>query len=72
MICERCYQPLTEGDHGVYLCPLEPRRFAPALWKDSIEGGIEIAHGLCNADGTPRRYDSRSEIKLECQHSVKG
>jgi hypothetical protein len=22
-------------------------------------------HGLCNADGTPRRYYSRSEINLE-------
>lgn len=26
MTCERCYQPLAEGEHGLYRCPLEPRR----------------------------------------------
>lgn len=41
-------------------------RRAPVVRQDSIDGGVWIAHGLCNADGTPRRYDSRSEIDLEC------
>ncbi len=32
---------------------------------DEIPGGVEIRHGLCNEDGTPRRYYSHSEIKAE-------
>ena len=32
---------------------------------DGIPGGIEIKHGLCNPDGTPRRYYSMTEIKQE-------
>ena len=67
MICDRCYQPSDVGEHGLYLCPLEARRTSPAVWQDSIEGGLEIAHGLCNADGTPRRYYSKSEIKAACE-----
>lgn len=30
---------------------------------DLIPGGIEIKHGICNPDGTPRRYDSKSEMR---------
>lgn len=30
---------------------------------DSIPGGYEVKHGLCNPDGSPRRFDSKSEIK---------
>lgn len=40
---------------------------APTAIPDSIPGGIEIAHGLCNPDGTPRRYDSKSDILRECR-----
>lgn len=40
--------------------------FTGHMRQDTIEGGILIAHGLCNADGSPRRYDSRSEIAREC------
>lgn len=32
---------------------------------DDIPGGIEIKNALCNADGTPRRYYSKSEIARE-------
>jgi hypothetical protein len=63
MICDRCYQPLDHGDHGVYLCPLEARRSAPVVWTDDIPGGLAIAHGLCNEDGTPRTYYSKTEIR---------
>ena len=66
MICDRCYQPLGDGDHGLGVCPLEPRRVsAPTIWPDDIPGGIQIAHGLCHTDGTPRRFDSRSAIRRE-------
>lgn len=30
---------------------------------DSIPGGVEIKHGICNEDGTPRRYYSKSEMR---------
>ena len=32
---------------------------------DGIPGGLWIKHGLCNLDGTPRRYDSKTEMKRE-------
>lgn len=65
MICERCYQPEAIGEHGLYRCPLEPRRVAPTIWPDDIPGGVLIQHGLCNPDGTPRRYDSHSAMRAE-------
>lgn len=34
---------------------------------DEIPGGVLIHNGLCNPDGTPRRYDSRSEINREAK-----
>lgn len=34
---------------------------------DDIPGGLEIRNGLCNADGTPRKYYSHSEIRREAQ-----
>lgn len=67
MTCERCFQPLDQGEHGVCLCPLEPRPPAYAVRPDSIPGGLVIEHGLCHEDGTPRTYYSHSEITLECQ-----
>ena len=54
-VCTRCNQALTR------LLTL------PSVAPDSIPGGIEIRHGLCNPDGTPRRYDSRSEIAAEAR-----
>lgn len=44
--------------------PAPPNR-APGVFGDSIPGGIMIRHGLCNEDGSPRRYDSKTEIKAE-------
>lgn len=32
---------------------------------DSIPGGLWISNGLCNRDGTPKRYDSHSDIRKE-------
>lgn len=67
MICDRCFQPLEHGEHGVYLCPLEARRTAPIVRPDSIPGGLVIEHGLCHEDGSPRTYYSQSEITRECE-----
>src|SRR5262245_26740442 len=36
-----------------------------AVAPDDIPGGIEIQHALCNPDGSPRRYYSRSAIERE-------
>lgn len=30
---------------------------------DEIPGGIEIRHGICNDDGTPKRFYSKSAIE---------
>jgi hypothetical protein len=65
MICDRCFRPLSDGEHGLYQCPLEPRR-SHVVWADDIPGGLVIEHGLCNPDGTPRTYYSHSEIRREC------
>lgn len=70
MICDRCFKPLAHGEHGLYLCPLEPRRVSVVVRPDDIPGGVLIAHGLCNPDGSPRRFDSRSAIRAACE--VKG
>lgn len=67
MTCDRCYQPVHDDtEHGLGLCPLEPRR-AAVVWADDIPGGLTIHHGLCNADGSGRTYYSKSEIRLECE-----
>lgn len=67
MICDRCLHPLGEGEHGLFLCPYEPRPVYCVVRDDSIPGGLTIEHGLCNEDGSPRTYYSHSEIALECQ-----
>jgi hypothetical protein len=36
---------------------------APGIVGDDIPGGLEIKHGLCNPDGTPRKFYSKTEIK---------
>ena len=41
--------------------------FGAAVRGDEIPGGLWIEHGLCHADGSPRRFDSWTEIKRECQ-----
>jgi len=69
VICERCYKPVDVGEHGHMLCPLERRR-STAIWSDDIPGGVEIANAICNEDGTPKRYYSKSAIRLAC--AVKG
>jgi len=34
---------------------------------DDIPGGVEVKHGICNEDGTPRRYYSKSEMRREAE-----
>jgi hypothetical protein len=42
-------------------------RKAVSVIPDDIPGGVLIEHGLCNADGSPRRYYSKSEMALEAK-----
>jgi putative FmdB family regulatory protein len=51
--CTTCGQPLTRIFTLGTVIP------------DEIPGGIEIRHGICHPDGTPRRYYSRSEMMAE-------
>jgi hypothetical protein len=30
---------------------------------DGIPGGVLIPHAICNPDGSPKRYDSKTDIK---------
>lgn len=34
---------------------------------DDIPGGIWMRHGICNEDGSPRKYYSKSEIAKEAE-----
>lgn len=34
-----------------------------AVHGDDIPGGVWMKHGICNEDGTPKRYDTRHEIR---------
>ena len=36
---------------------------APSVIADDIPGGMEIRHAICNPDGSPRKYYSKSEIR---------
>lgn len=38
---------------------------ASSVTPDDIPGGYWVKHGLCNDDGTPRKYYSKSEMRRE-------
>ena len=40
---------------------------AASAHQDSIEGGMEIHNGLCNSDGSPKKYYSKREIAFEAE-----
>lgn len=40
-----------------------PNTMNGAVHGDDIPGGLLIKHGLCNPDGTPKRYDTHSSIR---------
>lgn len=61
MTCEKCGHTLAVGDYP--FCPHE--RATPAVHGDDIPGGMLIPHAICNPDGTPKRYYSKSEINKE-------
>lgn len=58
MACPNC------GERVVEVVEVRPRQ-SHGIIPDNIPGGIEIRHGLCNEDGSPRRYDSKTDIRRE-------
>lgn len=59
MTCDKCGEELIVGDWP--WCPHGSG--TNNVIQDSIEGGIMIKHGICNEDGTPKRYDSKKAIR---------
>jgi hypothetical protein len=65
--CPTCHQ-----EAPIYI---EPRGSAPGIATDDIPGGMQVRHGICWPDGTPRRVDSKTELKRalnEAGLSIKG
>lgn len=54
--CDTCDKVLAQGEH-----PFCPHGFGSAIVVgDEID--IEVRHGLCHDDGTPRRFRSRADM----------
>ena len=56
--CPTCGQPATR-------IAVEAPDRAPSVIPDEIPGGIDIKNAICNADGSPRRFYSKSAIREE-------
>jgi hypothetical protein len=60
--CDRCYQPLEVGEHGRFLCPLEPRRSNLGIINDELEGGARFFE---NMGPEPVYVESKSQWRRE-------
>lgn len=58
MTCEKCSHEMQIGEFP--FCPHEHQ--ANSVIGDDIPGGILIEHGICNADGSPKRYYTKSSM----------
>ena len=73
MTCEHCHNEVNsivihEKELWCWPCHNEVKYAhvmgtAANVIGDDIPGGIEIRHGVCNPDGTPKRYYSKSSIR---------
>lgn len=64
MACERCGRELQIGDFP--FCKGSPDDHSNVRFSvigDDIPGGLDVKHGICWPDGTPRRFYSKSEIR---------
>lgn len=59
MTCDRCYQPATEGEHGIGLCPLERRSARAASVTAVTWPGGKTFENLAN---TPKTFYSPAEL----------
>lgn len=58
MICELCSHEMQIGEYPFCPHPLGSN----TVVGDEIPGGLMIEHGICNTDGSPKRYDTKSSI----------
>lgn len=68
MPCDRCNYELQVGDYP--FCrgnEKDHQGGSYGVTTDDIPGGIEIRHGLVNADGSPRTFYSKSSIAKEAK-----
>lgn len=74
--CEKCEHrvkvlgwdydaPPSCPEHGPMVIDSGQFGVAPGVIPDDIPGGYYVKHGLCNPDGTPRRFDSKSAMRKE-------
>lgn len=61
MICDRCFKPEHEGEHGVGVCPYEPRR-SVAMIDDQLAGGARYFENLGHE---PVYVESKSQLRAE-------
>lgn len=59
VLCPYCGEQTSRGFTGTVR--------SAAVISDGIPGGVEMKHGLCNEDGSPRRYYSKSDINREAK-----
>lgn len=63
-----CWEPIDTGSLPCS-CGGETTRVwigkGAAVIPDDIPGGLLVRHAICNEDGSPRRYYSKSEMKRE-------
>lgn len=64
-----CLEPVEAPAVACNACGAPTERVwmqhASAVIGDDIPGGVLIEHGICNPDGTPRKYYSKSEMRRE-------
>ena len=62
-----CFEPVTPPDVPCRKCGAATRRtwFAKPSNVISDECDVTVYHGICNPDGTPRRYRSKQEMREE-------
>lgn len=63
MNCDRCFQPLAEGEHGVGLCPYESRTSVTMI-DDQLPGGPQM---LENLGHEPVYVETKSQLRAECR-----
>jgi hypothetical protein len=66
------YEPISKIEAVCAICGKPAPRVwlaksSPGVIPDEIPGGVWIRHGICNPDGSPRKYYSRSEMAAEAK-----
>ena len=64
MACEKCGHDIQIGDYPFCKGSVADHGVSHVgVAGDDIPGGLEVKHGICWPDGTPRRFYSKSEIR---------